>query len=265
MGRNSEVSSTGYKTYKTRFNIKKALRIPIKTRHSPTNNSGFHQGWSKCDSLRLSGISGSKCLIYATGTAQIPWWGWVEDGGSRFSQKTGNHLYDYTLSQHNSHDNNLNIHTYSVLLFGLAPCVKIFKSIGTYTYLAEVGNTMKISVKKIGNPLRIRMGYSKLTPKRKNPKVHHHIHNSWIQSTPPANLPKLHSDYILPSTPWSSEWSLSFGLCRQNLAHISLLSHARHMPCPPHSPWHDPPNDIWGWAQITKVGYSKHKTEIKTF
>jgi hypothetical protein len=28
--------------------------------------------------------------------------------------------------------------------------------------------------------------------------------------TPPANLPKIHSDPILPSKPWSSKWSLSF-------------------------------------------------------
>jgi hypothetical protein len=40
-------------------------------------------------------------------------------------------------------------------------------------------------------------------------------HRSWanrIQFTPWANLPKIYSYPILPSTPWSSEWSLSFGL-----------------------------------------------------
>jgi hypothetical protein len=59
----------------------------------------------------------------------------------------------------------------------------------------------------------------------------------WIHSTQPsANLPKIHSDYVLPSTPRSSEWSLSFGLSHQTLytslsspmratchAHVSLL------------------------------------------
>jgi hypothetical protein len=35
----------------------------------------------------------------------------------------------------------------------------------------------------------------------------------------------------------SSELSLSFGLSHQNLVHFSLLSHACHMPCLPHSPW----------------------------
>jgi hypothetical protein len=38
-----------------------------------------------------------------------------------------------------------------------------------------------------------------------------------------------------------------------NLVQFSLLSHACHMPCPPHSPWLDLPNDIWGWVQIMKL------------
>jgi hypothetical protein len=46
---------------------------------------------------------------------------------------------------------------------------------------------------------------------------------------PEANLSKMHSDPILPSTPWSSEWSLSFGLSHQNL--VQLLS---PIPCVPH-------------------------------
>jgi hypothetical protein len=39
---------------------------------------------------------------------------------------------------------------------------------------------------------------------------------------PPSNLPKIHSDPILPSTPRSSGWSLSFGLSHQNLVHFPL-------------------------------------------
>jgi hypothetical protein len=103
---------------------------------------------------------------------------------------------------------------------------------------------------------------TKLTPWRKNPKVHHRTHKSpppapiLSQSnpihTPQANFPKNHSDPILPPTPWSSKWSLSFGLSHQNLVPFSLLSHACYMPRPPHSPWPDLPNDIWGWVQIMK-------------
>jgi hypothetical protein len=39
-------------------------------------------------------------------------------------------------------------------------------------------------------------------------------------STPqsPANLPTIHSDTILPSTPWPSKWFLSFWLYHQNPA-----------------------------------------------
>jgi hypothetical protein len=39
-----------------------------------------------------------------------------------------------------------------------------------------------------------------------------------------ASLPKIHSDPILPSTPWSSWWSLSLGFSHKNLVHVSLLS-----------------------------------------
>jgi hypothetical protein len=53
---------------------------------------------------------------------------------------------------------------------------------------------------------------------------------------PQANLPMIHSDPNLSSMPWSSKRSLSFGLSHQNLVHFSLLSHACHMPRPPHSP-----------------------------
>jgi hypothetical protein len=35
--------------------------------------------------------------------------------------------------------------------------------------------------------------------------------------TPQANFPKIHSDPIFPPMPWSSKWSLSFGLSHQDL------------------------------------------------
>jgi hypothetical protein len=52
---------------------------------------------------------------------------------------------------------------------------------------------------------------------------------------PPANLPKVHFDPILPSTPWSSRRSLSSDLSHQILLHFSPLSHACHMSHPPHA------------------------------
>jgi hypothetical protein len=84
-----------------------------------------------------------------------------------------------------------------------------------------------------------------LTPWRQNPKVHHRIHNSppsvpnlsQVNALPPqANLPTIHSNPNLPSMPQPSKWSLSLGLSHQNPLHFSPLSHACHMPHPPHSP-----------------------------
>jgi hypothetical protein len=49
-----------------------------------------------------------------------------------------------------------------------------------------------------------------------------------------SDLPKVNFDPILPSTPWSSKRSFSFGLSHQNPVHVSPLSHACHMPRPPH-------------------------------
>jgi hypothetical protein len=91
--------------------------------------------------------------------------------------------------------------------------------------------------------------YPSLTPRHQNPKVHHRIYTclplvpilSQLNPvyTPSASFPKIHSYPIAPSTSRSPEWSLSFGLSHQNLAHVSLLSHACHVPHPPHSPWLD--------------------------
>jgi hypothetical protein len=47
--------------------------------------------------------------------------------------------------------------------------------------------------------------------------------------------------------------SFSFGLSHQKPVHVSPLSHACHMPRPPHSPWFDLPNNILWWVQIMKL------------
>jgi hypothetical protein len=44
-----------------------------------------------------------------------------------------------------------------------------------------------------------------------------------VESNPPppqANLPKIRCDSIFPPTPWSSKWSISFGLSHQILVHF---------------------------------------------
>jgi hypothetical protein len=93
----------------------------------------------------------------------------------------------------------------------------------------------------------INCGFQHLTTSRNNPQVHHRIYNNPLPApilsqlnplhTPsPSNLPKIHSDPILPSTPWSSEWSPSFGVSRQNIVYFPPLSHACRKPCPSHSP-----------------------------
>jgi hypothetical protein len=70
---------------------------------------------------------------------------------------------------------------------------------------------------------------------------------------PPANLPKIKSDQILPSMPWSLKWSLSFWFSHQNLIHIAWLSHVCHMQMSSQSPWFDLPNNILGWVQYMNL------------
>jgi hypothetical protein len=91
---------------------------------------------------------------------------------------------------------------------------------------------------------------------------------SWdnpIHPPPQDSLPKIHSDSILPPTPWSSERSLSLGPSHQPLVHFPLLSHACHMHRPPHSPWLYLPNDICGLVQITNWDMLKVNSNINPY
>jgi hypothetical protein len=55
---------------------------------------------------------------------------------------------------------------------------------------------------------------------------------NWIHTTP-VNLPKIHSDSILPPAPWSSEWSLSF-TSFPTKTFYNLLSFPMRHTCPAH-------------------------------
>jgi hypothetical protein len=77
--------------------------------------------------------------------------------------------------------------------------------------------------------------------------------DSTPHAPPPACLPQIHSNPILPFTPQCSKWCPSIRCSHQNPAHFSSHSHACHMPCPLHSPWFDLPHTIWWWIQIMKL------------
>jgi hypothetical protein len=85
--------------------------------------------------------------------------------------------------------------------------------------------------------------YNELIPLRQNPEVHHRIHKNppaipiLSQVNPfhtlPTNLPKVHFDPILPSTPWSFKWSFSLGISHQNPVY-NFLPSLTHATCPVH-------------------------------
>ena len=89
-----------------------------------------------------------------------------------------------------------------------------------------------------------------------NPKVHYRTH----KCPPPisilgqpksihistSHLLEIRSNIIQPSTPRSSQWSLSLQFPHQDPINPPLLTHTRHMSSPSHSSLFYPPHNI-GW------------------
>ena len=73
-------------------------------------------------------------------------------------------------------------------------------------------------------------------------------------SPPPTSyFLKIHLNIILPFTPGSPKWSLSFRFHHQNPVYASPFSHTRHMPRPSHSSrFYHPGNIGWG-VQIIQL------------
>ena len=88
-----------------------------------------------------------------------------------------------------------------------------------------------------------------------NPKVHYRIHNSppsipILSYTNPAHDPPFHFfninfNIILPSTPMSSKWPLSYWFPHQYHVWTLPLPHNRCMPRPSHSSQFNHKNNIW--------------------
>jgi hypothetical protein len=66
-------------------------------------------------------------------------------------------------------------------------------------------------------------------PCSQEPVTGHYPESDEFNPHPPNRLHKIYFNKIIPSTPKSSEWSLSFRLPNQNFVCTSYLPHALYM------------------------------------
>ena len=98
-----------------------------------------------------------------------------------------------------------------------------------------------------------------------NLKIHYHIHKcpppipvlSQFDPVCTSHFLKIHLNIILPSTPGSPKWPLSFRFPHQNPVYASPLPHVRYMPHLPHSSRFYHPNNIEWALHIINAGLNK--------
>ena len=88
---------------------------------------------------------------------------------------------------------------------------------------------------------------------QKRPPPAHNLNQLDPVHYPTSHFLNIHLNIILPSTPWSPKWSLSFKFPHQNTVYASPLPHTRYMTRPSHSSRFYHPSSIgWGVQIILK-------------